>query len=42
MDELLAHYGADRSQANLEKTKKMLGKFNSVNNEPASQREENR
>ena len=42
MDELLEHYGADRSQANLERTRKVLGKFKSVNNELASLREENR
>jgi hypothetical protein len=42
MDELLKHYGADRSQANIDKTKKILGKFKSVNDELVGLREENR
>lgn len=42
MDDLLKHYGANRSQADIDKTKKILGKYKSVNDELAALREENR
>lgn len=42
MDALLKHYGAKRSQANLDKTRKILKRFGSVNDELAAMRDENR
>lgn len=41
MDALLRHYGADRSQADLKKTKQILSKFN-VSEALSAVREENR
>lgn len=42
MNELLKHYGAKRSQANLDKTRKILKRFGSVNDELTAMRDENR
>lgn len=42
MDALLKHYGAKRSQANLDKTRKILKRFGSVNDELVAMRDENR
>jgi hypothetical protein len=42
MDALLKHYGAKKSQANLDKTRKILKRFGSVNDELVAMRDENR
>ncbi|MGI0013897.1 MAG: hypothetical protein ACREBU_10720 [Nitrososphaera sp.] len=42
MDELLKHYGANKSQANLDKTRTILKRFGSVNDELVAMRDENR
>lgn len=42
MDELLRHYGANKSQANLDKTRKILKRFGNVTDELVAMRDENR
>ncbi len=42
MKELLQHYGANKSQANLDKTRKILKRFGTVNEELVAMRDENR
>lgn len=42
MDELLKHYGANKSQANLERTRKILSRFIPISDEVSTMREENR
>jgi len=42
MDELLKHYGAKRSQANLDKTREVLKRFGSGNDELIAMRDETR
>jgi hypothetical protein len=42
MRELLQHYGANESQANLDKTRKILKRFGTVNEELVAMRDENR
>lgn len=42
MDALLKHYGAEKSQADLGKTRKILKRFGSVTDELAAMRDENR
>jgi hypothetical protein len=42
MDMLLKHYGAKKSQADLDKTRKILKRFGSVTHELAAMRDENR
>lgn len=42
MDALLKHYGAKSSQANLDKTRKILKRFGNVTDEVAAMRDENR
>ncbi|HEX7032451.1 MAG TPA: hypothetical protein VF172_05575 [Nitrososphaera sp.] len=42
MNELLKHYGANKSQANLSKTRAILRRFGNVTDELAAMREENR
>lgn len=42
MDALLKHYGANKSQANLDKTRTILKRFGSVNDELVAMRDENR
>ena len=42
MDALLAHYGAKRSQANLDKTRRILERFGNVTGELGAMRDENR
>jgi hypothetical protein len=42
MAELLKHYGADKSQANLERTRKILSRFVPISDEVSAMREENR
>lgn len=42
MDELLKYYGADKSQANLERTRKILSRFIPISDEVSAMREENR
>jgi len=42
MDALLKHYGADKSQADLDKTRKILKRFGNVTDELAAMRDDNR
>jgi cytochrome c553 len=42
MEQLLQYYGARTEQANLEKTRKTLGRFGSVNEELVKMRDESR
>ena len=42
MDVLLKHYGANKSQADLDKTHKILKRFGSITNELAVMHDENR
>lgn len=42
MDMLLKHYGANKSQADPDKTRKILKRFGSVTDELAAMRDENR
>lgn len=42
MEALLKHYGAKRSQANLDKTRKILKRFSTANDELVAMRDENR
>jgi hypothetical protein len=42
MDSLLEHYGAKRSQANLDKTRRILKRFGNVTDELSAMRDENR
>lgn len=42
MDALLQHYKADKSQASLDKTRRILKRFGSVTDELAAMRDENR
>lgn len=42
MDDLLKHYGANKSQANLDKTRTILKRFGSINDELAAMRDDNR
>jgi hypothetical protein len=42
MDALLEQYGATRSQANMNKTRKILKRFGAINDELAAMRDENR
>ena len=42
MSELLKYYGADKSQANLERTRKILSRFTPISDEVSAMREENR
>lgn len=42
MDALLKHYGAERSQANLSKARKILKRFGNVTEEVSAMRDENR
>lgn len=42
MDALLKHYGADKSQADLDNTRKILKRFGNVTDELAAMRDDNR
>ena len=42
MDMLLKHYGANKSQADLDRTRKILKRFGSITDELAVMRDENR
>lgn len=42
MDALLEQYGATRSQANMDKTRKILKRFGAINDELAAMRDDNR
>ena len=42
MEELLEHYGARRTQASLEMTRKILARFGSINDELVRMRDKNR
>lgn len=42
MDALLKHYGANKSQANLDQTRKILRRFGNVTDELSQMRDENR
>jgi hypothetical protein len=42
MNALLKQYGATRSQADLDKTRKILKRFGAINDELAAMRDENR
>lgn len=42
MDMLLKHYGANKSQADLDKTRKISSRFGSITDELAVMRDENR
>lgn len=42
MDELLRRYGANKSQANLDKTRTILKRFGNVTDELVAMRDENR
>lgn len=42
MDELRKHYGTDVSNADLDKTKRILSKVSSLNDELVNMRDENR
>lgn len=42
MEELLKYYEAEKTQASLERTRKILGRFGSINDELADMRDESR
>ena len=42
MDELLRYYGAEKTQASLERTRKILRRFGSINDELVGMRDESR